>query len=275
MWPTAAIDCQGSAAAGHRGFLFRSEDANSVIDGLTITGGYVTGVGGVYGGAINCDDNQSIEATPTIQNCIIIGNTAKRGGGRCNCSGAIINCLITNNVASVWSGGGLRDCDGFIMNCVITDNYSAQYGGGPALCHADIVNCVIADNDSQDNGGGLYDCGRAITNCTITSNGNEGVYGCDGPITNCIVWGNDSGDVIASALPKYSCFGEGSIGVGNIVADPLFADPCAGDYHLQSQHGRYDPMLHLWVLDELTSLCIDGGIRWSIRWPSRCLMGPE
>ena len=41
--------------------------------------------------------------------------------------------------------------------------------------------------------------------------------------------------------------------------EPFFADPCAGDYHLRSQHGRYDPSLELWVLDEVTSPAIDEG----------------
>jgi len=41
--------------------------------------------------------------------------------------------------------------------------------------------------------------------------------------------------------------------------DPLFADPNNGDYHLCSQHGRYWPEHDVWVLDKVTSPCIDGG----------------
>ncbi|UCD29281.1 MAG: hypothetical protein JSV03_02030, partial [Planctomycetota bacterium] len=46
---------------------------------------------------------------------------------------------------------------------------------------------------------------------------------------------------------------------GNIDADPVFADPNNGDYHLKSQAGRYDPNPPAadWVRDEVTSPCID------------------
>jgi hypothetical protein len=32
-----------------------------------------------------------------------------------------------------------------------------------------------------------------------------------------------------------------------------------GDYHLKSQAGRYDPNSRSWVVDEVTSPCIDAG----------------
>lgn len=43
------------------------------------------------------------------------------------------------------------------------------------------------------------------------------------------------------------------------LADPLFADAAGGDYHLRSERGRYWPEHDLWVLDAVTSPCIDGG----------------
>ena len=42
-------------------------------------------------------------------------------------------------------------------------------------------------------------------------------------------------------------------------SDPLFANPGAGDYHLRSERGRYWPEHDIWVLDDATSPCIDGG----------------
>jgi len=67
-----------------------------------------------------------------------------------------------------------------------------------------------------------------------------------------------------------------SLGVGNFSADPLFAkigywDPNGtpnnpkddfwvdGDYHLKSQAGRWDPAARQWVIDKVTSPCIDAG----------------
>ena len=38
-----------------------------------------------------------------------------------------------------------------------------------------------------------------------------------------------------------------------------FADAPSGDFHLRSERGRYDPGLDLWVLDYVTSPCIDVG----------------
>jgi len=46
---------------------------------------------------------------------------------------------------------------------------------------------------------------------------------------------------------------------GHQYPDPLFADANAGDYHLLSERGRYWPAEDVWVLDEVSSPCIDGG----------------
>jgi len=65
-------------------------------------------------------------------------------------------------------------------------------------------------------------------------------------------------------------------GEGNIDSDPCFADLghrddngtpeeswddfyISGDYHLKSQAGRWDPNTQTWIIDEVTSLCIDAG----------------
>jgi hypothetical protein len=46
---------------------------------------------------------------------------------------------------------------------------------------------------------------------------------------------------------------------GGLPDNPLFADPANGDYHLLSRRGRYWPQHDVWVLDKVTSPCIDGG----------------
>ena len=102
-------------------------------------------------------------------------------------------------------------------------------------------------------------------------------------ISNCIVWSNsapiypqiyDSWDVWVTVA--YSNVQDGWPGVGNIDADPCFADPgywdsngtpedanddfwVDGDYHLKSQGGRWDPNDAGWTTDEVTSPCIDAG----------------
>ena len=48
-------------------------------------------------------------------------------------------------------------------------------------------------------------------------------------------------------------------GSGNIDADPCFADPSTGDYHLKLQAGRWEPKSQSWVRDNVTSPCLDRG----------------
>ncbi|MBW8041288.1 MAG: hypothetical protein FVQ85_14965 [Planctomycetes bacterium] len=43
------------------------------------------------------------------------------------------------------------------------------------------------------------------------------------------------------------------------VGGPMFADTAGGDYHLLSERGRHWPAHDVWVLDEVTSPCVDGG----------------
>lgn len=62
---------------------------------------------------------------------------------------------------------------------------------------------------------------------------------------------------IASLQPD--TFKQFRSGQGNINKDPAFVDPAKKDYHLKSQRGRYWPKHDLWVLDGITSPCIDTG----------------
>jgi hypothetical protein len=49
-------------------------------------------------------------------------------------------------------------------------------------------------------------------------------------------------------------------GPGNMDADPLFADPSSGEFHLKSQAGRWNPGGRFaWAQDLVTSPCIDAG----------------
>ena len=43
------------------------------------------------------------------------------------------------------------------------------------------------------------------------------------------------------------------------MVSPMFADAAGGDYHLLSERGRYRATTDEWILDEVTSPCIDGG----------------
>jgi len=99
-----------------------------------------------------------------------------------------------------------------------------------------------------------------ISNLTIVNNtyGIEAYTGSEPDISNCIVW-NNSDDDLFQCQGRYSCIERGSEGEGNVIDDPLFVDPDSGDYHLRSERGRYWPEYDIWVLDKITSPCIDGG----------------
>jgi hypothetical protein len=113
-------------------------------------------------------------------------------------------------------------------------------------------------------------------NCTIAQNSEGGIQGGIVTMRNCIVYGNETIQLsLVSASISYSCIQGGYVGTGNIDDDPLFVrmasweegdpnDPnddvlMAGDYHLKSQAGRFDPNNAAWVQDEVTSPCIDAG----------------
>ena len=108
-----------------------------------------------------------------------------------------------------------------------------------------------------------------LINLTIANN-TYGIYtggGANPNISNCILWNNKDGDLFGDLIYRpdisYSCiqqqlapiFMEG----GNINKDPLFADLGNGDYHLQSEYGRYSPPNDVWVTDSQTSPGIDSG----------------
>jgi hypothetical protein len=97
-------------------------------------------------------------------------------------------------------------------------------------------------------------------------------------LTNCVLWNNEAtkgaqislrynGTITVSYSDVEGCQTEAYIEAGctlnwmpgNIDADPCFADPCNGDYHLKSQAGRWDANEGRWTNDKVTSPCIDAG----------------
>jgi len=103
-----------------------------------------------------------------------------------------------------------------------------------------------------------------LSNLTIINNdfGISAFNGSDPDISNCILRSNYYGDLFREPVPlqaRYSCIEEGGEGEGNISIEPGFVDTNSGDYHLLSERGRYWPAHDVWVLDKVTSPCVDGG----------------
>jgi Tol biopolymer transport system component len=97
-----------------------------------------------------------------------------------------------------------------------------------------------------------------IKNLTIVDNkyGIAAFVGSEPDISNCIFWRNTDSD-LQECTARYSR--TSNPGEGNIDADPCFVDVNNADYHLLSQRGRYWPAHDVWVLDKVTSPCVDGG----------------
>jgi parallel beta-helix repeat protein len=104
----------------------------------------------------------------------------------------------------------------------------------------------------------IADSSPTLSNLTIVGNtyGIEAYADSEPDISNTILWNNTDGDLFGCRA-RYSCIERG--GEGNITDDPLFADPDNDDYHLRSERGRYWPRYDIWVLDKVTSPCVDAG----------------
>ena len=203
------IDCNGTETEPHRGFCFDSgEDANSILDGLTITNGFASGDWPAYhGGAIACY-NQS---NPTIRNCLIINNQTVMGGGGIYCyqsNPTLKDCIISNNFADF--GGGMynsSDSNSILISCTFKENeVTGDYGDGGAmanqLCAPIIINCNFTANSAIGYGGaGISNrlSSPALIGCTFSENQAAGTGGAvrnyrSSPfLTDCVFKANSAG----------------------------------------------------------------------------------
>jgi hypothetical protein len=205
------------------------------------------------GGAIVCDQDADMDG------CLFTANRATRGGGACHNQSShvrIANSVIVGNRADQLGGGAWAVRENGLLDMVCTtvsENSSPvasflliDLNSRPASSHVSISSCVLSNDERE-------------------------------------IWSNDSPLEIA-----YTCLGQGVValdeeedwlvlGPGNIDAAPCFVDPgywdasgtpddpndddvfVEGDYHLKSQAGRWDPNSASWVVDDVTSPCIDAG----------------
>ncbi len=224
-----------SSGYGEGGGIFCSR-SDLEITSCTITGNSATEQegGGIY----------LLQSSPSIWSCEISGNSAVSGGG-IFCVGdstqpALYATVIHQNTAqsvgfTEGDGGGIAmetDASPTLVNCMITDNSafgsSLAYarGGGAFISKSTpyFSNCTISDNTAMaffgdQFGGGIY-------------------FGYDSVVEmqNCILWADWPEEIYYTSSPFpsiiYSDVEGGWFGEGNIDADPLFADPLNGDYHL-------------------------------------------
>src|SRR3990172_12763391 len=274
-----------------------TDETGVLVDGFTVTGGNANGAyphnrgGGMYNidsspTVFNCTFTRNSareygggmysywDSGLTLTNCNFSQNWAACGGGLCasRSSAMLANCSFSGNWREI--GGGLSNNDRgnlTLTKCTFSGNSAKSkdgwegYGGGMDNFMSDtaLTNCTFSGN-SAEYGGGMY--------CDVES---------DLRVTNCILWGNTAaqGNHIYLSDPHYMStasisysdikggIAEVFVGAGytlnwaegNIDADPCFADPNKGDYHLKSQAGRWDPNSQTWIIDANTTPCIDAG----------------
>ncbi|MHC4526655.1 MAG: GLUG motif-containing protein, partial [Planctomycetota bacterium] len=242
--------------------------AGCELCGFTITGG----AQGIY-----CES-----ADPSISNCIIAENAGV--GIHCvDSDPAVTDCLVFNNGADgiILSSSRFNN-RAIIKNCRIVGNVGKGICSNKSLDW--IGNCVIAGNRAE----GIWSYrSRLLTirNCTIVANAQAGIYSdyATTNILNSIIWDNASQvySLAGNVTGTYNNVEGGFGGLGNIEADPCFAEPghwghiqdpnihvepndpnavwLDGDYHLKTWAWRWDPAIDDWNWDEVTSRCIDAG----------------
>ena len=178
------------------------EDANTILEGFTITGGNANGPPGedsVGGGMFND------QSSPTVTNCFFTGNAAFEGAGMYNyyySSPAVTGCTFSGNSGT--SGGGMYNylySSPTVTGCLFSANTATVNGGGiynRDHSHTTVNNCTFRSN-TADKGGGMYNLeysSPAVTNCLFNSNiavqygGGMFNYHCNPTLTNCTFSGN-------------------------------------------------------------------------------------
>jgi predicted outer membrane repeat protein len=158
-----------------------NDDAGTVLDGFTITGGsangFQDGVDDVGGGIYNSS------GSPTISNCIITGNSALEGGGMYNTvsysnipsAPTLTNCTFSNN-----TGGAMQNQNASptLSGCTFTNNSGNNGDNGAAInndsSQTTLTDCTFTGNTTgiEGSGGAIYNLegDLSLTGCTFTSN---------------------------------------------------------------------------------------------------------
>jgi len=247
------------------GGMFNSDSSPDVV-GCTFLANSANGAIGVVaggGGMLNIN-LAGQDSNPTVTNCEFLANVAVlNGGGMLNHIGSnplVSGCVFNGNMADGNGGGMINTFESLtfpgmnssVTNCVFNRNFAGISGGGmfiEPLAQATVTNCQFTGNTAVVAGGGIFcsvpiDFDVRVTNCTFYENTasvgggmaiDDGVKGA--LVTGSIFW-NDHPDAIdilngtssaISACIIQGALPAGSIGGGNIDADPKFVDAVGVD----------------------------------------------
>ncbi len=224
----SVIDCQGTLAENHRGFIFQTDEVvTSILRNVTIINGNVSDLGG----AILC------MSSPLIENCRFSQNHADHGGAIYveHGSPTINNCHFTQNEGRAKGGGvGLFASEAEITNSLFTGNWGYM---GAAIFLPDsssvlVTGCTITNNaNSLDKATiGLEGNSSLTIRNSIVAFGPHYAFGeydqGSVNISGCNVYGHGSGDYHGPVSGQNGAS-------GNISADPLYCSGGDADFSLR------------------------------------------
>jgi predicted outer membrane repeat protein len=166
-----------------------SATANLTLEGLTLTGG-VAG-SGQSGGAVNSD------ATVTLTNSTVTGNSAGlHGGGISADTATLTNSTVSGNSAA-FGGGGLWNITTTLTNSTVSGNSAGEHGGGINTDIATLTNSTVSGNSAGLGGGGLFALTATLTDSTVSGNSagehGGGINSFTAELTNSTVSDNSAG----------------------------------------------------------------------------------
>jgi hypothetical protein len=190
----------------------RGEGPDCLLQGFVITGGKDDGIA-----AIRCS-----ASSPTIANCLIVGNRAS------DPNGAVAYCV---------------DSNARFINCTIADNHAGERSAVLYSVNSRVVvtNSILWGNSPRE----VLHPGTGA----ISMSYSDVAGGWPGP-------GNLTADPLFAGEGSWVDDGHPDV---RVEPDAPGAVWVMGDYHLRSQAGRWDARAYRWVRDGITSPCIDAG----------------
>jgi fibronectin-binding autotransporter adhesin len=171
------LDAQGEGRV-----LFITGNISPTIEGLHITNGDATGLGG----GLWWDGGSGVyvvTATATISSCVVYSNTAWRGGGLYlgESDATLSGNTVMSNIADFGGGLYLGESDATLSGNTVMSNTAYYYGGGLYLWRSATAlsgNTVMSNTaltypgNYEDGGGGLYlyDSDATLSDNTISAN---------------------------------------------------------------------------------------------------------
>lgn len=236
------------------GIFIYGVNGTQLVADCQITGNTASNSSGLSGYGCGGGLRLQYSSRTVISNCLIAGNTCyagpgvsvSGGGGACMDAGLITHCAILSNRVY---GGGANGGGGVLMGFEDSINYLSI-----------VRNCLVAYNNAEvGHGGGIADryARNQVENCTIVSNriNAAGSYYGGGLrlapaatvnryawVENTIIYHNTGPDKYSNINYQASTFYTNCCsaplsqmpGSNNTDAEPLFVNPDAGDFHLQS-----------------------------------------